>query len=142
MESRPFGDYWFAQFLKEHKLMGSRCTACHALFVPPRPLCGNCHGANMQWEQMKGTGRLVAFTCIAIGPPAMAEQGYDRDNPYCCGVVELEEKAKVVARIEGVDTRNHGAVRIGTPLQVEFLQEGSGQDLRTVLAFKPRHEEP
>ena len=25
----------------------------------------------MQWVLMKGTGRLVAFTCISIGPPWM-----------------------------------------------------------------------
>ena len=34
----------------------------------------------------------------------MVEEGYDRNNPYCSGAVELVEGPRVVARIEGVDT--------------------------------------
>jgi len=45
----------------------------------------------MQWVEMKGKGKLAAFTCIAVGPPAMIKEGYDRMHPYISGVVELEE---------------------------------------------------
>lgn len=91
----------------------------------------------MEWEQMEGRGKLVAFTCIAIGTPAMLKLGYGREKPYCTGVVELEENTRVVARIQGVDTRNPDTISVGMPLQVDFLQEDSGSGLRTVLAFKP-----
>ena len=117
--------------------MGSRCLACQAVFVPPRALCPSCDSSTMEWERMEGRGKLVAFTCIAIGTPAMLKLGYGRENPYCTGVVELEEKARVVARIQGVDTRNPGTISVGMPLQVDFLQEDSGSGSRTVLAFKP-----
>ncbi len=117
--------------------MGSRCLPCQAVFVPPRALCPRCDSSNMEWEKMEGRGKLVAFTCIAIGTPAMLKLGYGRENPYCTGVVELEEKARVVARIQGVDTRNPGTISVGMPLQVDFLEEDSGSGSRTVLAFKP-----
>ncbi|MDE2665639.1 MAG: Zn-ribbon domain-containing OB-fold protein [Acidobacteriota bacterium] len=139
MEPRPFTDHSFQAYLREGKLMGSRCLACQAVFVPPRALCPQCDQSNMEWELMEGRGKLVAFTCIAIGTPAMLKLGYGRENPYCTGVVELEEKARVVARIEGVDTRNPGTISVGMPLQVDFLQEDSGSGSRTVLAFKPLH---
>ena len=138
MEDRPMSDYWFEKFLNEGKLMGSRCADCGALFVPPRPLCPKCYSSGMDWAEMKGTGRLAAFTCIAVGPPAMIEEGYDRSNPYCTGVVELDESPRVVARIEEVDTLNPESIRIGTPVEVRFLHRGTGENLETVLAFRPR----
>ena len=137
VKHRPFSDFSFQQFLNEHKLMGARCTACQGLFVPPRSLCPKCHGSSMTWEQVKGKGHLAAFTVIAIGPPAMFDAGYSRDNPYCCGVVELDEKARLVARIEGVDTRNPAAISIGTPMQAVYSPQGGDADRETVLSFRP-----
>jgi len=91
----------------------------------------------MEWIEMKGKGKLAAFTCIAIGPPLMAKEGYDRKHPYVSGVVELEEGLKVVARIEGVDGSKPETIKIGTPLQVEFLHRGKGSNLTTFLTFRP-----
>ena len=137
MEVAPFSDISYERFLSEEKLMGSRCSNCGTLFVPPRAICIECHGSEMEWVEMKGKGKLAAYTCIAIGPPFMAKEGYDRKHPYVSGVVELEEGVKVVARIEGVDGSKPETIRIGTPLKVEFLHRGEGKDLRTFLAFRP-----
>jgi uncharacterized OB-fold protein len=137
MQDRPFGDLSYQQSLNEDKLMGSRCKKCGALFAPPRPICTQCHGWEMEWVEMSGRGSLAAFTCIAVGTPFMVEEGYSRKNPYCSGVVELEEGVRVVARIQGVDTNHPETIRIGTPLNVEFLHRGEGENLRTFLAFRP-----
>jgi uncharacterized OB-fold protein len=91
----------------------------------------------MQWAEMKGEGKLAAFTCIAVAPPFMAEEGYDRKHPYVSGVVALEEGVKVDARIEGVDGSKPETVKIGMPLTVKFLHRGEGEDLRTYVAFRP-----
>ncbi len=137
MKERPMSDYEFEQFLNEEKLMGSRCIACGALFVPPRAVCITCYRSEMEWAEMRGIGKLAAFTCIAIGPPSMIEEGYDRNNPYCSGVIELAEGPRVVARIEGVDALNPENIKIGTPLKMRFLHRGVGENLKTVLAFTP-----
>ena len=137
MEGRPFNDIYYERFLSEEKLMGSRCQKCGALFVPPRSICIKCHGTEMEWVGMKGKGKLAAFTCIAIGPPFMIKEGYDRQHPYVSGVVELEEGVRVVARIEGVDGSKPETITIGTPLKVEFLHRGEGENLTTFLAFRP-----
>lgn len=137
MEERPFSDISYHKFLNEEKLMGSRCRKCGALFAPPRSICIKCYGSDMEWVELKGKGKLAAFTCIAVGPPFMIEEGYDRKHPYCCGVVELEEGVKVDARIEGVDTNKPETIKIGTPLTVQFLHRGEGENLTTFLAFKP-----
>lgn len=137
MEERPFSDIAYEQFLSEERLMGSRCTECGALFVPPRPICIGCHGSEMEWAEMRGKGTLRAFTCIAVVPPSMMEEGYGRNHPYCSGVVELEEGARVVARIEEVDANEPEDIQVGMPLTVKFLHRGEGERRKTFLAFRP-----
>lgn len=137
MDQKPVSDYWFEEFLKEEKLMGARCAGCGILSVPPRLVCSGCYSSEMEWEEMEGTGKLAAFTCIAIGPSFMAEEGYDRKNPYCTGVVELGEGTRVVARIEGVDARDPESIRVGMPVAAKFLHRGEGDGSRTFLAFEP-----
>ena len=137
MEEIPFNDISYERFLGEEKLMGSRCQKCGVLFVPPRSICIKCYDSEMEWVEMKGKGKLAAFTCIAIGPPLMLKEGYDRKHPYVSGVVELEEGVRVVARIEGVDGSKPETIRIGIPLQIEFLHRGEANSSKTFLAFKP-----
>ncbi len=129
-------DYEFEKYLENNQLMGSRCNSCGSLFVPPRAICGHCHQPELEWVEMSGKGQLTAFTCIAIGPPSMAQEGYDRNNPYCSGVVALEEGPHVVARIEGVDPRHPESIKIGCPLSVKYLHRDGGQ--KTVLGFVPQ----
>jgi hypothetical protein len=137
MEEKPFSDIAYEQFLNKEKLMGSRCKACDIHYVPPRPICIECYGSDMQWVEMKGNGRLAAFTCITIAPPFMIAQGYNRKNPYCTGVVELEEGARVDARIEGVDAGQPEEIKVGMPLKVKFLHREEGGKKETYLAFEP-----
>jgi uncharacterized OB-fold protein len=137
MEERPISTLSFNQFLNEEKLMGSKCKKCNIIYSPPRPICLKCHGKDMEWIKLKGKGKLATFTCIYVGPPSMVAQGYDRKNPYCSGVVELEEGVKIDARIEGVDTSKPENIKIGTPVTVEFLHQVEEDNMRTILAFKP-----
>lgn len=137
MEPRPFSDSSYNQFLNEEKLMGSECEQCGVKYVPPRPLCIRCHKPDMVWVEMKGRGKLAAFTCITIGPPSMVAQGYDRKHPYCSGVVELEEGGRVDARIEGVDASNPETIRVGMPMKVKYLHREGVEPKETYLAFEP-----
>ena len=137
MEERAFSDIAYQQFLNEEKIMGSSCKECGARFVPPRSICVNCYRSDMEWVEIKGKGRLAAFTSITVAPPFMMAQGYDRNNPYCSGVVELEDGGRVDARIEGVDASKPQDIKIGMPLKAKFLHRGEGENLETYLAFEP-----
>ena len=98
------------------------------------PICIDCRSSDLAWEQMSGSGKLAAFTCIAIGPAAMIAEGYDRKNPYISGVVKLDEGARVDARIQGLDGNDPASIRIGLPMTVKFLHREAGP---TTLAFEP-----
>ena len=133
MTQREFTPASFSQFLAEKKLMASRCKACGGVHLPPRPLCPECHGVEMEWQEMSGQGKLAAFTAIAVVPSFMAKEGYGRDNPYLTGIVELEEGPRISARILGLDAKEPEKIAVGTPLKVQFIQKGK----ETFLGFAP-----
>ena len=138
MPEREFTAASFNQYLSEKRLMAARCRSCGHLDLPPRPLCSRCRSREMEWTETKGAGRLAAFTAIAIAPTEMIEAGYGRDNPYVSGIVTLEEGPSISARITGVDARAPESIKVGTPVTVEFLELGQGEQARTVLAFRAR----
>jgi uncharacterized OB-fold protein len=86
---------------------------------------------------MKGEGKLSAFTCIAVGPPFMIAEGYNRKNLYISGVVELDGGVRVDARIEGVDPNSPEDIKVGMPLRAKFLHREEGEKTETYLAFEP-----
>lgn len=136
-ESRLYTDYSYYLYLSEEKLMGSSCKECGTLYVPPRSLCIACYSKDMVWKEMSGRGKLSAFTSISVCPPAMIAEGYNRHNPYCSGVVELEEGARVDARIEGVDLKNPESIKVGTPMKVAYLHREVKGKQKVCLCFTP-----
>jgi uncharacterized OB-fold protein len=91
----------------------------------------------MEWVEMKGNGRLAAYTSIFVGPPYMIAEGFDRKHPYVSGVVALDEGVKVDARIEGVDGTKPESIKVGTPFKVKFTHRGEGEKTKTILTFTP-----
>ena len=138
MTDRPFNDNSYQQFLKEGKIMGSKCEKCGAQYVPPRSICRKCKSIKMQWVQLKGEGKLAAFTRIFVCPPYMTKQGYDRKHPYVSGVVELGENLRVDARIEEIDGIKSEDIYIGMPLVAKFILQYQEEGATTSLTFVPR----
>ena len=67
----------------------------------------------------------------------MQAWGYDRQNPYCSGVVELEEGGRVVALIDEVDPTRPEEITVGMSLAVKYRHRGEGKSTQAMLAFKP-----
>ena len=90
----------------------------------------------MTINAVKGRGKLVAYTVIKAVPPLMMAAGYGRDNPYCCGIVLLNEGVKVTARILGLDVHHPDEIKIGTPLTLEFQEIGRSGEKHTCITFR------
>jgi uncharacterized OB-fold protein len=136
VDSRPFNDASYEQYLCEGLLMASQCVRCGMLSFPPRHICAQCHASENRWVELRGTGSLAAFTSIFVAPPKMVGQGFDRDHPYVVGVVELDEGVRAVARIVGVEAKKPEGIIVGTRLQVVFPDaRDSGE--RACLFFRP-----
>ena len=140
MDQPPVNDISFNRFLEQNRLMGSRCRNCDARYIPPRPLCVECHESDLEWIEVSGRGRLSAFTCISIAPPAMEARGFGRQNPYVSGVVELDGGGRVDARIIGVDASKPETISVGMPLKATFLHEKDDDGIYTSLAFEPEKD--
>jgi hypothetical protein len=136
MTDQDFTHSAFQKHLSEHKLMGTQCKSCGAKYLPPRPLCVNCYSDDMEWVEMPGEGTLAAFTTIHIAPTAMLAAGYGCDNPYCSGIVNLENGLSISAQILGVDVSHPQTIKIGAPLTVEFIERGESEEKKTYLAFR------
>ena len=121
--------------LRERRLVGSKCKKCGAIFVPPKPICSKCQGSEMELIEMKGKGKLAAYTVIAVGAPLMVEEGFDRDHHYCSGVVELEEGPRVTSRILGVDVTKPEQIKIGTPVTVDYVEAAHNREVGAFLAL-------
>ena len=136
MSEHNFTARAFYDRLEGGKLTGSRCTHCERVFFPPRPYCPVCHSADVEPVDFSGRGKLAAFTVISIAPSAMIAAGYDRKNPYCAGIVELEEGPRISAQILGVDVAHPETIQVGTSLTATTIERGDGENRKTYLAFQ------
>lgn len=127
----------FHQAIAQDILIGSRCLNCGSISVPQRQICPRCHSEKAERIETKGKGTLAAFTVIYVPPTSMAEAGYNAKNPYCVGIVSLEEGPRISAQIVGLDLSNPSAIKIGLPLKQTYVLRGEGESAKKFLAFEP-----
>lgn len=126
----------YDKFVRQGRLMGSKCGKCEAKYIPPRPICPKCHAREMELVAMKGIGKLAAYTVIAVGPSTMIEEGFDINNPYCSGVVELEEGVRITVRILGLDVSKPDMIKVGTPVVMECQGRVCGEEKTASVVFR------
>jgi uncharacterized OB-fold protein len=101
----------FAAYLKDGRLMGSRCRACGATSFPPRADCLECLSPEFEFVERSGKATLHTFTKIDAAPT-----GFEDVIPYTVGVADLEEGGRLLAWMG--ETIPAGDVAIGMELQV------------------------
>lgn len=136
-EGPSFSDIDFREYLKFEKIMASKCKDCGKIHLPPKPICTKCFGKNLEWVELPKRGKLVAFTCIAIGPPEMKKEGFDRNNPYCTGVIEILDGVRIDSRIQGVDPKMPENIKIGMPMKADFIHKEKNGIKYTIIGFRP-----
>ena len=75
-------------------LKGYRCRSCGQLDFPKLSPCPNCWGDGFDVVPLSRTGRLYSITEIFVGQAGL-------ETPYAFGYVDLPEKLRIFARIEG-----------------------------------------
>lgn len=126
----------FYTALAMDKLIGSKCKVCGHQVSPQRAICPQCQSADVKIVEFSGKGKLAAFTVISVPPTQMAEAGYSGVNPYCVGIVELEEGVRITAQILDVETSAPQSIKIGKPLTMTTIERGSEENRKKYLAFK------
>lgn len=85
----------FADYLKEGKLMATKCKKCGEFSFPPRADCIKCLSDKFEWVECSGKGRLHTFTIIYAAPT-----GFDDITPYILGVLDLDEGGRLLGWID------------------------------------------
>ncbi len=85
----------FFSALMEGKLIGVKCKDCDEVTCPPKSTCNNCGSRNLEKIELSGKGKIVSYTVTYVAP-----LGYDKEVPYVVAVVELEEGAWIVGRLD------------------------------------------
>jgi len=75
----------FVDYLEKGKVMATRCRRCGTNYFPPRMDCPKCVGSDVEWFELKGTGKLVTYTIVNYGPT-----GFENDAPYTLGIADFD----------------------------------------------------
>ncbi|MGD8565394.1 MAG: Zn-ribbon domain-containing OB-fold protein [Candidatus Bathyarchaeota archaeon] len=106
----------FVDYLKDGKIMATRCNRCGRLYFPPRADCPDDLYSDMRWEQLSGKCRLLTFTTAYFAPT-----GFEEDAPYTIALAKCEEGVKVYALLNKaikIDELSVGMDLVLTPLQL------------------------
>ena len=101
----------FAQYLKDGRLMASKCRKCGTTSFPPRADCEVCMSGDFEFSEISGKATLNTFTKIVAAPT-----GFEDVSPYIVGVVDLEEGGRALAWFG--ETIKEEEIEIGMALQV------------------------
>jgi hypothetical protein len=115
----------YADSLAEGKIRGSKCAECDSLHLPPRPVCPECGGSEMTWEDFSGDGVIRAFTVVHVPLTTMMGR-----SPYAVAVVQIDDGPSVSGLVLDVDEGD--PLSIGARVIAEFVKEGE----KTALCFK------
>jgi uncharacterized OB-fold protein len=102
--------------------MGVRCRENGNVYAEARPIDPVSHSRDMEWHEFSGRATLSTFTCISVAPASLEAKGFGRNNPYCTGIVTLEEGPRISARIAGVDASNPQNIRTGMALEIALTE--------------------
>ena len=108
---------FFWDGVKDHRLLIQRCTECHMLRHPPRPMCPRCNSVSWDTVESRGRGRIFSF--VMPHHPSYPWFEY----PYIVVLVDLDEGIRLVSNLCGVAPE---AVSIGMPVTVFYEHFDNG----------------
>ncbi|MBN2150291.1 MAG: OB-fold domain-containing protein [Candidatus Lokiarchaeota archaeon] len=128
----------YLDFLKERRLMGSKCKTCGQVDLPPRPICSKCLSPDVGWIDLTGqNGTLTTFSCVHVGTRKFEERGYSAKNPYAFGVVTLDNGPAITALLQGVDPKKPETIKIGMKLKLKFVETQTPAGPQVDVGFEP-----
>lgn len=128
MSEKPSVEKYLQNIQDEH-FKAYKCTECGMVIAPPSGSCYGCGSSTMEWTEVSGKGKLVAFTVIHVSPDEFVEE-----VPYYVAIVELAEGTRVSARLLGYDPLKPEEVKLGIDVKLTYEDGKTG---KKYLAFKP-----
>ena len=113
----------------EQQILGTKCSKCSRVFIPPRKNCPTCFKANKDWIPLSGEGVVEAFTVARRQLTALS-----REVPVCFALIKLDGADTALLHYLGdVDP---DAIRIGMRVKAQFAEERQGK-ITDIDYFRP-----
>lgn len=113
----------FFEAANDGRLVVQNCTACDRLHFPPRAACDQCgSGANLEWKQMSGRGKIYNYGVVYDCPVATLKE----DLPFNLAAIMLDEDPGILmySHLPGTPADE---VPVGAAVQVIFEATANGQ---------------
>ena len=116
--------------LREGELTTTECQDCGAVHFPPRIVCPECMGDDLEYVALPERGELFAFSEVRAGAPL----GMEDDVPFVIAIVDLGD-VQLSARID--DARSED-LEIGDEVELKVVEvDGPADHERVWFRFVP-----
>ena len=123
----------FYENLRDGELTTTRCQDCGAVHYPPRVVCPECMGDDLEYVDLPQRGELFAFSEVRAGAPL----GMEEDVPFVIAIVDLGD-VKLSARVD--DARSDD-LAIGDPVELKVIEiDGPADHERVWYRFVPAED--
>lgn len=120
---------FFVALRDEKKILGTSCSRCNRVFVPPRKTCPICFSETTDWVEVAAEGTLQSFTIARRQLAALPKPA-----PVIFGLIKLD--GADTALLHYLDEVTPETVRIGMRVRARFAEERSGT-IRDITCFSP-----
>lgn len=107
----------FYQNLGNGELKAVRCKSCQRFVMPPSPVCNKCFSRQLEWTNLKGSGRIVSFSEVHV-----SNDMFKAETPYVVAVVEMDEGVRMTGIVRNVSRLD---VDSGTRVYIRIDKERS-----------------
>ncbi len=104
----------YNEALKGNRLLGLKCKTCGSVTTPPKMVCRECAGSDLDVTELKGTGKIQTFTTVFV--PA---EGREDESPYVIVLVELDEGPWIMGNLGGIEPRKVGIELVDRRVKME-----------------------
>lgn len=107
----------------EARLLGTKCSSCARVLVPPRPVCGICAAPTDEWVEVGPTGTITGFTVVEV-PFIDPMTGEQRPVPYGFAFVRLTGADTNIYHF--LEENRHDKLVVGMGVEAVFREDRAG----------------
>ncbi len=89
--------YKFFDYLREGKLVSTKCKNCGVMHWPPRTICRECISDDLEWVEFPKRAKIYTYTVQVGGIPP----GYE--SPLIYALVDFDNGMRMMSRLVDTD---------------------------------------
>ncbi len=124
---------FFTELKEAGRIMGMRCSGCHRVYLPPRPVCGICYKELKDWVPLSDEGIIVGCTVVHL-PFIDPMTGEQRPVPYGFAIIRLDGASTSIYHF--VDETDEKKLRVGQRVKAVFREPRTGSLHHDIKYFR------